>query len=109
MKNRLVFSLLSAALIVLPTLSHAGESRFDPSRFNLLCAYKLANGQRVAIAIPGEWQELSKTRVLEPGAAARFLDESGRAVEVPAVALERASKTRSVVWPEYLRTRVAAR
>jgi len=104
MKNRLFFTLLSAALIALPALSHAGESRF-----NLLCVYKLANGQGVAIAVPGEWQELSKTRALEPGAAARFLDESGRTVEVPAAALERASKTRSVVWPQYVKTRVAAR
>jgi hypothetical protein len=103
-KNRLIFSLLSAALIALPALSHAGEPRF-----NLLCVYKLANGQGVAVAIPGEWQELSKTRVLEPGAAARFLDESGRAVEVSAAALERASKRRSVVWLEYVKTRVAAR
>ena len=110
MRNRLVLSLFSAVLIVLPTLSHAGESRFDPSRFNVLCVYKLANGQGVAIAIPGEWQELSKTRVLEPGAAARFLDESGRAVEVPADVLERASGTRSIVWSkEHVKTSVAER
>jgi hypothetical protein len=104
-KNRLVFSLLTAALIVLPTLSHAGESPF-----NFLRVYKLADGQRVAVSIPGEWQELSKTRVLKPGAAARFRDESGRTVEVAAVALERASKARVVVWPEeyqYLNTRFA--
>jgi len=105
MKNRLVFSLLSAVLIVLPTLSHA-----DESRFNLLRIYKLANGQGVAIAMPGGWQELSKTRVLEPGAAARFLDESGRPIEISAAALEHASKTRSVVWSQaYVKTRVAAK
>jgi hypothetical protein len=105
MKNRLVFSLLSAALIVFPTLSHAGEPRFD-----MLRAYKLANGQAVAIAIPVEWEELSKTRVLEPGSAARFLDASGRPVEISAAVLERASKTRSLVWSlEYAKTSVTAR
>ena len=95
MKNRLVFSLLSAALIVLPTLSQA-----DESPFSFLRVYKLADSQRVSISIPGEWQELSKTRVLKPGAPARFLDESGRKVEIAAVALERAAKGRFVLWPE---------
>ena len=105
MKNRLVFSFLSAALIVLPTLSHANESRF-----NLLRVYKLADGQGVAIAIPGAWQETSKTRVLEPGAAARFLDASGRPIEIPAAALERAAKAKSVVWSaEHVKTRIAAK
>lgn len=102
-KNRLVFALLSAALVALPALSHAGQTRF-----NLLCVYKLANGQGVAVAIPGEWQELNKTRVLEPGAAARFLDGAGRLVEVPPAALERASKARTVVWPEHVKTSIAS-
>ena len=105
MKNRLVFSLLSAAMIVLPTLSHA-----DPSQFNHLLVYKLANGQGVMVAVPGGWQELSKTRVLEPGSPARFLDESGRPIKIPAAALERASNTRSVVWSKaYVKTSVAAK
>ena len=105
MKKRLVFSLLSAAMIVLPTLSHA-----DKSQFNLLRVYKLANGQGVRVAIPVEWQELSKTRVLEPGSAARFLDESGRAIEVPAAVLEQAAKTRSVVWSKaYVQTSIAVK
>jgi hypothetical protein len=95
MKNRLALSLFTAALIALPTLSQAGESPFS-----FLRVYKLADGQRVAISIPGEWRELSKTRVLKPGAAARFLDESGRTVEIAAVDLEHASKARSVLWPE---------
>ena len=94
MKNPLVFSLL-AVLILLPTLSQAGESPFS-----FLRVYKLADGQRVSISVPGEWQELSRTRVLKPGAPARFLDESGRKVEIAAVALERASKARTVLWPE---------
>ncbi len=105
MKNNLIFSLLSAALIALPVLSHAGEPRFD-----LVRTYKLADGQAVAIAIPVEWQELSKTRVLEPGSAARFLDAAGRTVEISAAALERASKSKSLVWPqEYVKTSLTAR
>jgi hypothetical protein len=94
MKNGVVLSLLGAALIVLPALAHADHD----SRFNLLLSYKLANGQGVAIAMPGNWEELSKTRALEPGAAVRFLDESGRPVEVPAAVLEQAAATRSIVW-----------
>ena len=104
MKNRLAFSLLSAALIALPALSHA-----DESQFNLMRTYKLADGQGVAIAMPGGWQELSKTRVLEPGSAARFLDEAGRPIEISAAALARGSKTRSVVWAgAYVKTGAAA-
>ena len=105
MKKRLVFSLLSAAMIVLPTLSHA-----DQSQFNLLAIYKLANGQGVMVAVPSGWEEMSKTRVLEPGSAARFLDESGRAIEVPAAVLEQAAKTRSVVWSKaYVQTSIAVK
>ena len=104
MKNRLVFSLLSAALIALPTLSRA-----DPAQVSQLLVYKLANGQGVMVALPGGWQEVSKKRVLEPGSPARFLDESGRAVKIPAADLEHASKTRSVVWSKaYGETSVAA-
>ena len=105
MKNRLVFSLLSAAMTLLPAVAHA-----DPSRLDLLAVYKLANGQGVAIVMPGGWQELSKTRILEPGSAARFLDESDRPIEVPAAALEQASKTKSVVWSKaYVQTSIAVK
>src|SRR3982074_3158164 len=95
MKNRLVFSLIGAVLIVLPTLSQA-----DESPFSFLRVYKLADGRRISISVPGEWRELSKTRVLKSGAPARFLDESGRKIEIAAVDLERASKARTVFWPE---------
>ena len=94
MKNPLVFSLL-AVLILLPTLSQAGESPFS-----FLRVYKLADGRRISISVPGEWRELSKTRVLKSGAPARFLDESGRKIEIAAADLERASKARTVFWPE---------
>jgi hypothetical protein len=95
MKNRLVFSLIGAVLIVLPILSQA-----DESPFSFLRVYKLADGRRISISVPGEWRELSKTRVLKPGAPARFLDETGRKIEIAAVDLERASKARTVFWPE---------
>src|SRR5258706_9164709 len=93
MKTRLVFSLLSAALIALPTLAHA-----DAPQFEVLRAYKLASGQGVAVAIPGEWRELSTTRVLAAGAPARFIDEAGRRVQISPAELERASAAKSIVW-----------
>ena len=106
MKNRLLFSLLSAALLVSPVLSHADEIRFD-----VLRVYKLANGQGVAVAIPGEWRELSATRILKAGVPARFIDESGRQVEIPAAELERAAAAKSVAWAVdgRVKTKVAAR
>jgi hypothetical protein len=106
MKNRLVFSLLSAALIALPTLAHA-----DASQFEVLRVYKLASGQGVAVAIPGEWRELSTTRVLAAGAPARFIDEAGRRVEISSAELERASAAKSMAWATdgRVQTNVAAR
>jgi hypothetical protein len=94
MKNNLAFSLLSAALIALPALAHADQPHFD-----VLRVYKLANGQGVAVAIPGEWRELNTTRTLRAGAPALFIDESGRQFEISAAELERAAATRSIAWP----------
>lgn len=94
MKNNLALSLLGAALIALPAMAYAEQPQFD-----LLRVYKLANGQAVAVAIPGEWRELSATRTLEAGAAARFIDESGRQFEISAADLERAAATKSIAWP----------
>jgi hypothetical protein len=105
MKNRIVFSLFVAALVLVPALSRAGETRWE-----VLHVYTLANGQAVAVAVPSEWQELSKTRALETGSAARFLDESGRQVEISAAALERASETKSMARPEErMKTALATR
>src|ERR1700716_2704799 len=53
MKNRLVFSLIGAVLVVLPILSQA-----DESPFSFLRVYKLADGRRISISVPGEWREL---------------------------------------------------
>jgi hypothetical protein len=94
MKNNLAFSLLSAALIVLPALAHADQTQFD-----VLRVYRLASGQGVAVAIPGEWRELSATRTLAARAPALFMDESGRQFEITAVDLERAAATKSIAWP----------
>jgi hypothetical protein len=105
-KNHLLLSLLSAALVVLPALSHA-----DPAQFDLLRVYKLADGRGVAVAVPGPWRELSATRVLAAGAPARFIDEAGRLVEIPAAEMERAAAAKSMVWATdgRVRTKVAAR
>jgi hypothetical protein len=93
MKKNIAFSLLGAALIALPALACA-EPHFD-----VLRVYKLANGQGVAVAIPGEWRELSATRTLSAGAPALFMDESGRQFEISATDLERAAASRSIAWP----------
>ena len=106
MKNRLLFSLLGAALIALPALSHADEIRFD-----FLRVYNLANGKAVAVAIPVEWRELSTTRILKARAAARFIDESGYQVEISAADLERAAAAKSIAWAAegHVKIKVAAR
>jgi hypothetical protein len=93
MKKNLAFSLLGAALIALPALAHA-----DP-QFDVLRVYRLANGQGVAVAIPGEWRELNASRTLAARAPALFMDESGRQFEITAADLERAAATKSIAWP----------
>jgi hypothetical protein len=93
MKKNLAFSMLSAVLIALPALAHA-EPQFD-----VLRVYKLANGHGVAVAIPGDWRELSATRTLSAGAPALFVNESGRQFEISAADLERAAATKSIAWP----------
>jgi hypothetical protein len=93
MKKNLALSLLGAALIALPALAHA-----DP-QFDVLRVYRLANGQGVAVAIPGEWRELNASRTLAARAPALFMDESGRQFEITAADLERAAATKSIAWP----------
>ncbi len=93
MKKNLAFSILGAALIALPALVHA-----DP-QFDVLRVYRLASGQGVAVAIPGEWRELNATRTLAARAPALFMDESGRQFEITAADLERAAATKSIAWP----------
>jgi hypothetical protein len=90
--------LLSLAVLVLPAVSGAEEIRWD-----VLRVYKLADGQGVAVAYPGEWRELTPDRTLQPGAPARFVDENGRRVDIPAAALARAAETRAIARPESYR------
>lgn len=98
MKRRLSFSLAIAVLTLFPSLAPAEETRWDG--WDVLRAYTLADGKAVAVAIPGEWREVSKTRVLEAGAPARFIDGSGRRVDIPADVLVRAAETKAVARPE---------
>lgn len=90
--------LLSLAVVLLPALSRADETRWD-----VLRVYRLADGHSVAVAYPGEWRELTPGRTLQPGAPARFLDEHGRRVEIPASALARAAEARAIARPEAYR------
>ncbi len=103
--KRLTLWLSAAALTLFGALAHADETRWDALR-----VYRLADGRGVAVAYPGEWQEVSKTRVLAAGAPAHFIDTTGRRVEIPAEVLVRAADTKSIARPpEYrkvaLRTR----
>jgi hypothetical protein len=95
--------LLSFAALLLPALSQAEETRWD-----VLRVYRLADGQGVAVAFPGEWRELTPGRALDAGAPARFVDESGRRVEIPAAALAHAAEVKAIARPEPYR-RVALR
>jgi len=102
-RSSLVFSLSVAVLALFSALASASETRWDALR-----VYKLADGRGVAVAYPGEWQEVNTARVLDPGAPARFIDTSGRQVEIPAAALERAAEARAIARPSENR-RVALR
>jgi hypothetical protein len=90
--------LLSLAVVLLPALARADETRWD-----VLRVYRLADGQGVAVAYPGEWRELTPGRTLQPGAPAQFVDEHGRRVEIPAAELARAAETKAIARPEAYR------
>jgi len=96
--HRLFIPLLIATLIALPLRVRADDTQWESLR-----VYVLAGGQSVAVAVPAEWQEAGKPQVLAPGSVLRFLDESGRPIEITAAALARAAATRSVLRPEDLR------
>ena len=98
MDHRLFIPLLIATLVVFPVRSRADDTQWESLR-----VYALAGGQSVAVAVPAEWQETSQARALEAGSALRFLDESGRPVEITVAALARAAANRSVLRPEDLR------
>jgi hypothetical protein len=54
---------------------------------------------------------LSATRILAAGAPARFIDEAGRRVEIPAADMEHAAAAKSLVWATdgRVKTKVAVR
>jgi hypothetical protein len=92
--KRLLLSLSLAALTLLASLASADETRWD-----ILRVYNLADGRGVAVAVPGEWQVMDKNGMLEAGAPARFIDESGRRVIIPAATLERAAESKAIARP----------
>lgn len=92
--KRLMLSFSAAALALACVLVHAGETQWDALR-----VYKLPDGRGVAVAYPGEWWEVSRTRVLGPGEPARFVDLEGHRIEIAADALARAADTKSVARP----------
>jgi len=96
--HRLFIPLLIATLIALPLRARADDTRWESLR-----VYALAGGQSVAVAVPSEWQEAGKPQILATGSVLRFLDESGRPVEITAAALARAAAKRAVLRPEDLR------
>ena len=98
MDHRLFIPLLIATLIAFPVRSHADNTQWESLR-----VYAIAGGQSVAVAVPSEWQEAGKPQALAAGSVLRFLDESGRPVEITAAALERAAAKRAVLRPEDLR------
>jgi len=103
--KRLMLSLSAAAVTLACVLAHAGETRWDALR-----VYKLADGRGVAVAYPGDWWELSRTRVLGRGEPAQFVDPQGHRIEIPADVLARAADTKSIARPlEYRRVALRAR
>jgi len=97
-------SLSVAALTFASALAYAQE------HWDALRVYRLADGRGVAVAYPGEWKELSKTRVLAAGAPAQFVDPTGRRIEIPARVLESAADTKAVARPpEYRKVALRSR
>jgi hypothetical protein len=103
MKRSILFAAALFALASAP--AYADDIRWDALR-----VYRLADGRGVALAYPGEWREVSKTRELQAGAPARFIDPAGRRIEIPAEILARAADTKSVARPpEYRRVALRSR
>ena len=98
MDHRLFIPLLIATLIAFPVRSRADDTQWESLR-----VYALADGQSVAVAVPAEWQEAGKPQILATGSVLRFLDESGRPVEITAAALARSAAKRSLLRPEDFR------
>jgi len=101
MKNQFAFTLLAAALVAAPALSHAEDARWESLR-----VYTLASGQTVAVAVPSEWTQVDAGSGLGKARVLRFRDQSGAEIAIPVAALERASADKRVFRPE-LTTRFA--
>ena len=87
MNNRFALTLLAAALVAAPKLSHADDASWESLR-----VYTLSGGNAVAIAVPAEWNQIDKSNALgKQQRAVRFRDGSGAEVAIPVAALERAS------------------
>ena len=98
MDHRLFIPLLIATLVAFPVRSRADDTQWESLR-----VYALAGGQSGAVAVPSEWREAGTPQALAAGSVLRFLDESGRPVEITAAALARAAAKRAVLRPEDLR------
>jgi hypothetical protein len=97
MKNHFALTLLAAALIAAPKLSHAEDARWESLR-----VFNLSSGRTVAVAVPSEWSQVEKRKNLG-GAPLRFQDESGNVVAIPVAALEQAAAEKRVFRPDLTR------
>jgi hypothetical protein len=95
MKNPFALTLLAAALVAAPKLSHADDARWESLR-----VFNLSGGQTVAVAVPSEWSPVEKSKNLGKSPL-RFQDESGNVVAIPVAVLERASSERRVFRPDF--------
>jgi hypothetical protein len=94
MKNPFALTLLAAALVAAPKLSHADDTRWDSLR-----VYNLSGGGTVAVAVPSEWNPVEPSRNLGKSPL-RFLNASGAVVAIPFAALERAAAEKRVFRPD---------
>jgi hypothetical protein len=94
MKNQFAFTLLAAALVAAPKLSHAEDARWES-----LHVFNLSGGSSVAVAVPSEWTPVEKSRNLGKSPL-RFQDASGAVVSISVTTLQRASADKRVFRPD---------
>ncbi|HZF20177.1 MAG TPA: hypothetical protein VE008_10770 [Burkholderiales bacterium] len=94
MKNPFALTLLAAALVAAPKLSHAEDASWESLR-----VFNLSGGQTVAVAVPSEWSPVERSKNLGKQPL-RFEDASGNVVAIPVAALERASAEKRVFRPD---------
>jgi len=95
MKNPFALTLLAAALVAAPKLSHAEDASWESLR-----VFNLSGGQTVAVAVPSEWNPVEKSKNLGKQPL-RFEDASGNVVTISVAALERASSEKRVFRPDF--------